>query len=43
MSFNLYDLNSGLDSDNTTDFSRKAILFEESDINKLVCDYKEKL
>ena len=43
MSFNLYDLDSGLDSDDPTEFSRKAILFDKSDINKLVHDYKEKL
>ena len=43
MSFNLYDLDSGLDSDDATEFSRKAILFDKSDINKLVHDYKEKL
>ena len=43
MSFNLYDLNSGLDSDDSTEFSRKAILYEESDVNKLVHDHKEKL
>ena len=43
MSFNLYDLDSGLDSDNPTDFSRKAILYDKSNINKLVHDHKEKL
>ena len=43
MSFNLYDLNSGLDTDDATDFNRKAILYEPSDINKLVYDFKEKL
>ena len=43
MSFGLYDLKSGLDIDDATEFSRKAILYEESDINKLVRDHKEKL
>ena len=43
MSFGLYDLKSGLDSDDTIEFSHKAILYEESDINKLVRDHKEKL
>ena len=43
MSFALYDLNSGLDTDNAIDFSRKAVLYEPSDINKLVYDFKEKL
>jgi len=43
MSFDLYNLKSGLDSDDPTDFSHKAILFDESDINKLIHDPKEKL
>ena len=43
MSFGLYDLKSGLDIDDATEFSRKAILYEASDINKLVRDHKEKL
>ena len=43
MSFSLYDLKFGLDSDDATEFSRKAILYEDSDINKLVHDHKEKL
>ena len=43
MSFDLYDQNSGLDTDDTTEFSRKAILFEESDVNRLVHDHKERL
>ncbi len=43
MSFNLYDLNSVLDSDDAIDFSHKAILFETSDINKLVHHLNEKL
>ena len=43
MSFRLYDQNSGLDSDNAIEFSRKAILYEESDVNRLIQDHKEKL
>ena len=43
MSFDLYDLNSGLDHNDATEFSLKAILYEECDINKLDHDYKEKL
>ena len=43
MSFNLYDLNSGLDSDDAVDFSRKAILFDKTDLNKLVITGNEKL
>ena len=43
MSFDLYSLNSGLDSDDATEFSKKAVLFDRNDINKLVCDHKEKL
>ena len=43
MSFELYDLKSGLDTDESTEFSRKAILYEESDVNRLVRDHKEKL
>ena len=43
MSFDLYSLNSGLDSDDPRDFYRKAILYERSDINKLVHHHKEKL
>ena len=43
MSFNLYDLDSGLDTDDATDYSRKAILYDESDVNKLVHDHREKL
>jgi hypothetical protein len=43
MSFELYDLKSGLDSDDAIEFGCKAILYEESDINKLVHDHKEKL
>jgi len=43
MSFDLYSLDSGLDSDDPTKFSRKAILFDESDVNKLVHHLNERL
>ena len=43
LSFDLYSLDSGLDCDDPTEFSRKAILFEQSDINKLVHHLNEKL
>ena len=43
MSFDLYSLDSGLDSDNPIEFSRKAILYDESDINKLVHHLNERL
>ena len=43
MSFNLYDLNYELADKNALDFSRKAILFERSDLNKLVIAGVEKL
>jgi hypothetical protein len=43
MSFNLYSLDSGLDNDDAIEFNRKAVLFEKSDINKLVHHLKEKL
>ena len=43
MSFRLYDLKSGLDSDDAVEFNCKAILYKESDVNKLVRDHKEKL
>ena len=43
MSFDLYSLDSGLDSDDPTEFSRKAILFDESDVNKLVHHLNERL
>ena len=39
----MYDQNSGLDSDDATEFSKKAILFEECDINRLVIAGTEKL
>ena len=43
MSFNLYDLDFELDDKNATDFSRKAILYDRNDINKLVIAGAEKL
>ena len=43
MSFNLYDLNDSLDSDDPTGFSRKAILYDRNDLNKLVIAGTEKL
>ena len=43
MSFDLYSLDSGLDRDDPTEFSRKAILFDESDVNKLVHHLNERL
>ena len=43
MSFTLYSLDRGIDSDDTVGFSRKAILYDRSDINKLEYHHKEKL
>jgi len=43
MSFNLYDLNCELADKNALDFSRKAILFNRNDLNKLVIAGTEKL
>ncbi len=43
MSFDLYSLDSGLDSDDPTGFSRKAILYDRNDPNKLVITGTEKL
>jgi len=43
MSFELYDLKSGLDSDDALEFSHKAILYDKSDTNKLIHDPREKL
>ena len=43
LSFNLYDLNYELADKNALDFSRKAILFDRSDLNKLVIAGVEKL
>ena len=43
MSGNLYDLDSGLTDKDAIDFSRKAILFDQNDINKLVIAGTEKL
>jgi hypothetical protein len=43
MSFSLYDLDFELADDNATDFSRKAILYDYNDLNKLVIAGNEKL
>jgi hypothetical protein len=43
MSYNLYDLDYELADKNALDFSRKAILFDRSDLNKLVIAGTEKL
>jgi hypothetical protein len=43
MSNNLYDRDFELADKNALDFSRKAILFERNDINKLVIAGREKL
>ena len=43
MSFNLYDLDFELADKNALDFNKKAILFERSDLNKLVIAGTEKL
>jgi hypothetical protein len=43
MSGNVYDRDFELADKNALDFSRKAILFERSDINKLVIAGREKL
>jgi hypothetical protein len=43
MSFTLYNLDRGIDSDDATGFNKKAILYDKSDINKLIYHHKEKL
>ena len=43
MSFDLYSLERSIDGDDTVGFSRKAILYDKSDINKLAYHHKEKL
>jgi hypothetical protein len=43
MSFNLYDLDYKLVDQNAVDFSRKAILYNREDLNKLVIAGAEKL
>ena len=43
MSYNLYDLNYELNDKDALDFSRKAILFDRNDLNKLVIAGSEKL
>jgi hypothetical protein len=39
----LYSLNRSIDDENAINFSRKAILYDKSDVNKLVHDFREKL
>jgi len=43
MSYDMYDLNYELNDKNALDFSRKAILYDRNDLNKLVIDGTEKL
>ena len=43
MSYNLYDLHYELADKNALDFSRKAILFDRNDMNKVVLAGREKL
>jgi len=43
MSLDLYSLNRSIDDVDAIEHSRKAILYDSSDVNKLVHDFKEKL
>jgi len=43
MSLNLYDLSYELADKNALDFSRKAILYDRNDLNKLITIDNEKL
>ena len=43
MSFDLYNSRRSIDDEDAVGFSRKAVFYEQSDINKLVRDHKEKL
>jgi len=43
LSFDLYSLNRSIDDEDTIRFSRKAILYDRSAVNKLVHDFREKL
>ena len=43
LSFDLYSLKRSLDDEDAINFSRKAILYDKSDVNKLVHDSREKL
>jgi len=43
MSLDLYSLNRSIDDEDAIEYSRKAILYDKSDVNKLVHDFKEKL
>ena len=43
MSLDLYSLNRSIDDEDAIEFRRKAILYDKSDVNKLVHDFREKL
>ena len=43
MSFNLYDLESELNDKNAVDFTRKAILYDYKDMNKVIPGRRERL
>ena len=43
LSLDLYNLNRSIDDEDAVKFSRKAILYDKSDVNKLVHDFREKL
>jgi len=43
MSLDLYSLNHSIDDEDAIEYSRKAILYDSSDVNKLVHDFREKL
>ena len=43
MSLDLYSLNRSIDDEDAIEYSRKGILYDKSDVNKLVHDFREKL
>ena len=43
LSFDLYSLNRSIDDEDAITFSRKAILYDRSAVNKLVHDHRENL
>ena len=43
MSLDLYNLNRSIDDEDAIEYSRKGILYDRSDVNKLVHDFREKL
>jgi hypothetical protein len=43
LSFDLYGLNRSIDDEDTIAFSRRAMLYDKSAVNKLVHDHKENL